>query len=72
MDLVNPASLHFSRAWEGGVVNSHEQSLGMGNKTRIKAEKQSVKNVFSQELALIIRKEKGEEGNDTRRITISF
>ena len=39
MDLVSPASLHFSRAWEGGVVNSHEQSLGMGNRIRINAEK---------------------------------
>ena len=39
MDLVSPASLHFSRAWEGKVVNSHEQSLGMGNRIRINAEK---------------------------------
>ena len=23
MDLVSPASLHFSRAWEGGVMSSH-------------------------------------------------
>ena len=39
MDLASPASLHFSRAWDGGVVNSHEQSLGMGNRIRINAEK---------------------------------
>ena len=39
MDLVSPASSHFSRAWEGGVVNSREQSLGMGNKTRLMAAK---------------------------------
>ena len=25
MDLVSPASLHFSRAWEGGVVSSHSE-----------------------------------------------
>ena len=37
----------------------------MSNRTRIKAEKQSVKNVSCQELALIVRKEKGEEGHDT-------
>ena len=47
-----------------------ENSLGMGNRTRIKAEKQSVKNVTCQEIALIIRKEKGEEGHDTGRITV--
>jgi len=36
MDLVSPASLHFSRAW--GWMGA-ENSLGMGNRTRIKAEK---------------------------------
>ena len=39
MDLVSPASLHFSRAWKGRVVNSNEPSLGMDNKTRLMAEK---------------------------------
>ena len=48
-----------------------EQSLGMGNKTRLMAEKKIVKSVSCQKLALIIRKKKGEEGHDTRRITIS-
>ena len=36
MDLVGPASLHFSRTWEGGVVDSHlewviEQELVVKN-----------------------------------------
>ena len=73
MDLVSPASSHFSRAWEGGVVNSREQSLGMGNKTRLMAAKKKIiKSVSCQELALIIRKKKGEEVSDTRRITVSL
>ena len=38
-----------------------EQSLGMGNRTRIKAEKIPVKSVIQKELALIIKKERGEE-----------
>ena len=53
IDLVSPASLHFSRAWEGGVVNSHlewaiEQELKLGKK--------SVKSVIHQELTLISRR----------------
>ena len=34
-----------------------EQSLGMGKRTIIKAERESVKSVTQQELALIIKKE---------------
>ena len=35
-----------------------EKSLGMGNRTRIKAEKIPVKSVIQKELALIIKKKK--------------
>ena len=42
-------------------MNSHEQSLGMGNKTRLMAEKKIVKIVSCQKLALIIRKKKVEK-----------
>ena len=58
MDLVSPASLHFSRACE---QMGAEKSLGMGNRTRIKAKKIPVKSVIQKELALIIKKERGEE-----------
>ena len=48
----------FSRVW--GQMGA-EKSLGMGNRTRIKAEKIPVKSVIQKELALIIKKERGEE-----------
>ena len=48
-----------------------EQSLGMGKRTIIKAERESVKSVTQQELALIIKKEWGEEWHVTKRIAIS-
>ena len=59
MDLVNPASLHFSRAWgrRGG-----EQPLGTGNITKIHAEKIN-KHGHIQELTLSIKRKKQKKVN---------
>ena len=58
MDLVSPVSLHFSRAWEGGVVSSHLEWA----RTRINVEKIN-KHGHHQELALSIKRKKGRKSS---------
>ena len=56
MDLVSPASLHFSRAWKGGVVNNY-----MEWQSKNKCWETSVITIIHQELALIFKKKKVEK-----------
>ena len=58
MDLISPTSLHFSRAWEGGVESSHLEWA----RTRINVEK-SNKHDYHQELALSIKRKKGKKSS---------
>ena len=58
MDLVSLVSLHFSRAWEGGVVSSHLEWA----RTRINVEKIN-KHGHHQELALSIKRKKGRKSS---------
>ena len=55
MDLVSSASLHFSRAW--GWMGA-ENSLGMGNRTRIKAGKKICKKCHPSRINIDYQEEK--------------